>query len=67
MIEHKIRNKDGGTETVLLGPVKAIRHNCLECVCWISTEVKNCTAKLCAMYPYRFGTNPERAGIGGKG
>ena len=67
MIEHEIRNKVEGTEVVLLTPIKAIRLNCLECICWVPSEVKNCTAKLCAMYPYRFGTNPERAGIGGKG
>mgnify|MGYP004000528571 FL=1 len=67
MIEHEIRNKVEGTEVVLLTPIKAIRLNCLECICWVPSEVKNCTSKLCTLYPYRFGTNPERAGIGGKG
>jgi len=67
MIEHEIRNKDGGTEKVLLAPVKSIRRFCLECVYWVPTEVKDCTDKLCAIYPYRLGTNPEREGIGGKG
>jgi hypothetical protein len=67
MIEHEIRNKVEGTEVVLLTPIKAIRLNCLECICWVPSEVKNCTSKLCPLYLYRFGTNPERAGIGGKG
>lgn len=67
MKKHTIRSKDSGTKEVSLTPIKAIRLNCLECICWVPSEVKNCTSKLCPLYPYRFGTNPERAGIGGKG
>ncbi len=67
MIKHEIRSKDGGTKVVSLSPLKALRYHCLECVSWSAYEVKYCTSKLCALYPYRLGTNPERAGIGGKG
>ena len=64
MIEHTIRSKDGGTKEVSLTPLKAIRYQCLECLGWSASEVKNCTGKLCPLYPYRFGHNPERKGIG---
>ncbi len=65
MIKHTIRSKDGKTKEVVLSPLRAIRLNCLECVCWSASEVKNCTGKLCPLYPYRLGTNPERKGKGG--
>ncbi len=67
MIKHSIRSKDGSTKAVLLTPLKAIRYQCLECVCWSASEVKRCTSKLCSLFPYRLGTNPERTGIGGIG
>ena len=41
-------------------PLKAIREKCLECCCGSSTEVKECTAQKCPIYPYRFGKNPFR-------
>jgi hypothetical protein len=64
MIKHTIRAKDGGAKIVSLTPLKAIRVNCLECVCWSAYEVKNCTSKLCALYPYRFGKVPGHKGKG---
>ncbi len=64
MISHKIRSKDGGTRTVLLSPIKAIRLNCLECVSWSAYEVKHCTAKLCPLYLYRLGKAPGHKGKG---
>ena len=66
MIKHTIKSKHGGTKEVYLSPLRAIRLNCLECVCWAPSEVKNCASKLCSLYPYRLGTNPERKGIGGE-
>jgi len=66
MIKHTIRSKDGGTREVSLTPIKAIRHQCLECLGWSAYEVKKCTGKFCSLYPYRLGTNPERKGIGNK-
>lgn len=46
-------------------PMKAIRLKCLDCSCGSSNEVKLCTVEKCPLYPYRFGKNPSRAGIGG--
>jgi len=36
-------------------PLKAIRAMCLECVGYVSDEVKNCTAPDCPLYPFRLG------------
>lgn len=51
---------------VSLTPVKAIRAFCMECVVWQETEVRECTALNCPLYPFRMGKNPGRAGIGGR-
>ena len=48
----------------ILKPMKAIRAKCLDCTCGSSVEVKLCEIKDCALYPYRFGKNPNRKGIG---
>ena len=64
MIKHTIRSKNGGTRTVSLSPLKAIRLNCLECVCWSAYEVKYCTDKLCPLLPFRFGKIPGHKGKG---
>ena len=45
-------------------PMKAIRAKCLDCCCGSSNEVRLCTAEKCPLYVYRFGKNPNRAGIG---
>lgn len=47
-------------------PMKAIRAKCLDCCCGSSHEVRLCTAEKCPLYPYRFGKNPNRAGIGSR-
>lgn len=41
-------------------PLKAIRQNCLDCMCGNANEVKLCTVTKCALYPYRLGHNPNR-------
>jgi hypothetical protein len=66
MIKHTIRSKDGGIKAVSLTPIKAVRYQCLECMGWSAYEVKYCAGTLCSLYPYRFGNNPERKGIGGE-
>lgn len=48
-------------------PLKAIRLKCLDCSCGSPKEVKQCTAEGCPLHPFRFGRNPRRLGIGGKG
>ena len=47
-------------------PMKAIRAKCLDCCCGSSNEVRLCTVEKCPLYPYRFGKNPNRAGIGNR-
>jgi len=49
-----------------LGPVKAIRKFCIQCMGGQTREVKKCTAKKCPLYIFRLGKNPNRAGIGGR-
>ncbi len=45
-------------------PLRAIRAKCLDCCCGFANEVKLCTAEKCPLHPFRFGKNPNRAGIG---
>lgn len=47
-------------------PLRAIRAKCMECSCGNTAEVRNCVIPRCPLYPYRFGHNPARAGIGSK-
>ena len=47
--------------------LKAIRKKCLDCCCNQILEVRLCQVPECALYPYRFGKNPARKGMGGKG
>lgn len=49
----------------ILSPIKAIRKNCIDCMCGQSKEVRLCPSKDCPLYPYRFGKNPNRKGMGG--
>jgi hypothetical protein len=65
MIRHTVRAKDGGNREVSLTPLKAIRYQCLECMGFVTSEVKRCTSPLCSLFPYKLGTNPERKGISG--
>ena len=47
-----------------LTPMKAIRKKCLDCCCGSSNEVSLCTVTKCSLYAFRFGKNPNRAGLG---
>ena len=47
-----------------ISPLKAIRKKCIDCSCGQSLEVKLCLVIDCPIYPFRFGKNPNRAGIG---
>ena len=42
-----------------LTPMRAIRKKCLECCCGQMKEVRECTMKNCALYPYRNGHRPK--------
>ena len=35
---------------------RAIRAKCMDCCCWQSAEIRQCTAKKCPLYPYRMGS-----------
>lgn len=48
-------------------PLKAIRKKCLDCSCFQPKEVRKCPISNCPLYPYRFGHNPAKKGIGFKG
>ena len=55
-VEHIFRkNGNGALQTARLTPIKAIRANCLECVCWQAREVAECTNTLCPLHPFRMG------------
>jgi hypothetical protein len=49
-----------------LTPIKAIRAKCLDCSGFQPSEVRNCGIPECSLFPYRFGKNPNRKGIGAK-
>ena len=44
---------------MILTPRKAIRAKCLDCCCGHPSEVRDCTAKNCPLYPHRFGKRPK--------
>ena len=43
-------------------PMKAIRQKCLDCSCGSNEEVKNCFAKKCPLYQFRFGYKLDENG-----
>jgi len=47
-----------------LTPLRAIRAKCLDCSAGNPYEVRVCEMTDCPLYPYRFGHNPARKGIG---
>lgn len=38
-----------------LRQLKAIRLKCLDCCCFMESEVRQCTIKSCPLFPYRLG------------
>ena len=48
-----------------LTPIKAIREKCLDCHNNKPKEVRFCSDRVCPLYKYRLGRNPNRRGIGG--
>ena len=45
-----------------LTPLKAIRLNCLDCVCYDRNEVAKCPNVNCPLHAFRFGRNPRHKG-----
>jgi hypothetical protein len=48
-------------------PMKAIRLKCLDCSCGQLSEVKECSIKNCALYPFRMGYKLDENGNRRKG
>ena len=44
-------------------PLQAIRSKCLDCCCGQAKEVRLCVCPDCPLFPFRFGKNPNRAGM----
>ena len=38
---------------------KAIRERCLNCSCWVPSEVSNCNHSDCPLYPYHTGKGKQ--------
>ena len=52
-IKHRIRKAKGGMKDVSLTARKAIREHCKECMGFQIREVRYCTSKNCALFPFR--------------
>lgn len=48
-------------EAKKVSALKAIRLKCLDCCAGSPAEARNCELKHCALWPFRFGKNPNRA------
>ena len=57
---HNIRsNGNGKTKLLELTARRAIIEFCKECFGYNSNEVRDCTDKLCALYPFRTWDKPQ--------
>ena len=57
-VTHRIKSKQNGkTKLVELTHKKAIMLFCKECVGFVTSEISQCTSKLCPLYPFRTGRN----------
>lgn len=53
MVKHVIRCKRGGSVEASLSRTSAIKAFCTECLGWGEAHPKDCTDKLCPLYPFR--------------
>ena len=54
--------RTGGAKSLgIKTPMKAIRAKCLDCTCDQVAEIRECTIKLCPLWPYRMGRRPKQA------
>lgn len=59
-VNHTIRNSEGGFKEVKnLTARRAIIFHCSECMGWTPGEVRKCTCKFCALYPFRTFDPPQ--------
>jgi len=60
-VKHTVRKSgEGKTRVVNLTPLKAIRLNCIECMGFQQSLVKECSSILCPLYPFRMGKTSRR-------
>ncbi len=57
-VEKRKLQKDTKSKYNLLPPLKAIRQNCIDCMCGNKLEVKHCQVVSCILFPYGFGRYP---------
>jgi len=50
-----------GERLIELNRRKAIHERCLNCSCWVPSEVRYCTFTDCPLYPYRTGKGKQNA------
>lgn len=60
---HTVRTKDGGTKALKYGRKSAIAIHCTECM-GFEEHPSECTARLCALYPFRAKTLQTQRGDG---
>jgi hypothetical protein len=61
-VKHTYRTNKG-METKHIGPLRAIRLQCLECTCWSELEISSCQSSNCPLFPFRFGYDPSKRGM----
>ena len=59
MIKHAYIWKNGTLKTKNLTGMSAIRAKCMECSGFSTVEIKECSMRECALYPFRFGKYPK--------
>ncbi|MBN1102741.1 MAG: hypothetical protein JXL84_04915 [Deltaproteobacteria bacterium] len=60
-VKHIVRKDgDGKTREVALTPLKSIRLNCIECMGFQPSLVRECSSPLCPLYPFRMGRGSRR-------
>jgi hypothetical protein len=57
--------KTANTSSCRRSPLRSIREKCIDCCGGNKAEVARCEIQSCALWPFRMGRNPNRAGIGG--
>lgn len=54
-------------ERTIPTPLEAIHQHCYHCCALNWKEVPKCAIPTCALWPFRFGKDPGRQGVGRKG
>jgi hypothetical protein len=54
-VKHTINTSEGGTETLDMTPLIAIKCFCKECMGYQPSLVEGCTSPRCPLYPFRLG------------